>query len=77
MKDRFRAADALPGFTLISGPETRFLAFKGERAAALQSALDARDVITDVRGDVLRIGFGLYQDAEDVERLLAMIAKLA
>ncbi len=76
LKARFLAADPLPGFTLISGKQARFLAFKGNGAAALQAALDARDVITDVRGDVLRIGFGLYQDAEAVDRLLAVLRGL-
>ena len=33
------------------------------------SELMARDCVTDVRGDVLRIGFGLYQDEEDVDAL--------
>ena len=29
------------------------------------------DVVADVRDDVIRFGFGLYQDAEDVDRLIA------
>jgi selenocysteine lyase/cysteine desulfurase len=32
--------------------------------------------ITDVRGDVLRVGFGIYQDATDVERLIGLLANL-
>jgi selenocysteine lyase/cysteine desulfurase len=32
--------------------------------------------VTDVRGDVLRIGFGLYQDEGDVERLASLVAGL-
>ena len=31
--------------------------------------LKAQNCITDVRGDVLRIGFGLYQDEADVDAL--------
>ena len=73
LKAQFLAAHPLPGFTLISAPQARFLAFQGERAANLQAALDAREVITDVRDDVLRIGFGLYQDVGDVDALLAVL----
>jgi hypothetical protein len=36
----------------------------------------ADNVITDVRGDVLRIGFGIYQDGEDVDRLAALLGRL-
>jgi selenocysteine lyase/cysteine desulfurase len=36
--------------------------------------LKTRNCITDVRGDVLRIGFGIYQDESDVERLIALLA---
>jgi selenocysteine lyase/cysteine desulfurase len=32
--------------------------------------------VTDVRGDVLRIGFGLYQDETDVERLVELLREL-
>ena len=54
----------------------RFLAFRGPDAQAWHSALKAKSCITDVRGDVLRIGFGLYQDESDVERLLGLFAQL-
>ena len=76
LKARFVAADPLPGFALISGAQARFLAFQGPDAAELQAALGSREVITDVRGDVLRIGFGLYQDESDVDRLIAVIRGL-
>ena len=32
--------------------------------------------ITDVRGDVLRMGFGIYQDGADVERLAEMLREI-
>lgn len=57
-------------------PQARFLAFRHPEAARWQAALLARDIVTDVRGDVLRIGFGLYQTARDVEALLQEIAIL-
>ena len=76
LKAQFTAAAPLPDFALISAPEARFLAYEGARAAALQAALAARAVITDVRGDVLRIGFALYHDADDVARLLAILRQI-
>lgn len=52
-----------------------FLAFRTKEAEAIQRALVARNVITDHRGDRLRIGFGLYHDDDDVERLCAALAR--
>jgi selenocysteine lyase/cysteine desulfurase len=52
----------------------RFLALRHPDAARWQAALLARDVVTDVRGHVLRIGFGLYQTPRDVDALLQEIA---
>ena len=40
-----------------------------------QAALQDADVITDVRDDVIRFGFGLYQDADDVERLIQVCVR--
>jgi selenocysteine lyase/cysteine desulfurase len=53
---------------LTGGPHARFLAFRSPHAQRWQAELMARDVITDVRGDVLRIGLGLYHDDEDIAR---------
>ncbi len=50
-----------------TGP-ARFLALHHHKAAEWQAGLLARDCITDVRGDVLRIGLGLYHDEDDLER---------
>jgi selenocysteine lyase/cysteine desulfurase len=36
----------------------------------------AKGCVTDVRGDVLRIGFGLYHDEEDVDAFAALAAAL-
>ena len=57
-------------------PHARFLAFRSPDAQRWHAELKARNCITDVRGDVLRIGFGIYQDAGDVERLIALLAQL-
>ena len=56
--------------------QLRFLAFRHEKAAALQAALIEQDIVTDVRGGVLRIGFGLYQTTRDVEELLGVLSRL-
>ena len=58
------------------GPHARFLAFRGPNAQRWHEQLKARKCITDVRGDVLRIGFGIYQDEGDVERLLGLLGEL-
>ena len=57
-------------------PHARFLAFRSPEAQRWYADLKARNCITDVRGDVLRIGFGIYQDEGDVERLIALIRQL-
>ena len=61
---------------LTAGPHARFLALRSADAAKWQSALAAHSVVTDVRGDVLRLGLGLYHDAEDVEAFLRIAASL-
>jgi selenocysteine lyase/cysteine desulfurase len=57
-------------------PQARFVALHSPHAAAWQQALLADEIVTDVRGDVLRIGLGLYQDARDVARLREALAAL-
>jgi selenocysteine lyase/cysteine desulfurase len=52
---------------LRDGAHARFLAFRTPRAAQWNAALLERQCITDVRGDVLRIGLGLYHDAVDID----------
>jgi selenocysteine lyase/cysteine desulfurase len=58
------------------GPEARFVALRDPRAGEWRAALAARDVIVDARDDVLRIGLGLYQDPDDVMRLIQIMATL-
>ncbi len=43
-----------------------FLAYRSVHAAGQQAALAKAGIVTDVRGDVLRIGFGLYHDPADL-----------
>ena len=54
----------------------RFLAFRHADAKGWHEQLEAQDCITDVRGEVLRIGFGLYQDQKDVDGLLRLLRRL-
>ena len=61
---------------LDGGSHARFLAFRSPSAQQWYAALKGKNVITDVRGDVLRIGFGIYQDGEDVERLVGKLGEL-
>jgi selenocysteine lyase/cysteine desulfurase len=72
---------ALAGAELLNpldgAPHARFLAFRSPGAQRWYEGLKARNCITDVRGDVLRIGFGIYQDEEDVERLVEMLRGLS
>jgi len=62
---------------LNDGPHARFLAFRSPDAERWCSELAERDCVTDVRGDVLRIGFGLYHDPDDVERFATLAKGLA
>ncbi len=53
-------------------PNARFLALRHPKVPAWQAALAEAGVITDVRADVLRLGLGLYHDAEDLDRFAAV-----
>ena len=61
---------------LNGSAHARFLAFRSPAAQRWYEALKAKNCITDVRGDVLRIGFGIYQDEEDVDRLAGVLGGL-
>ncbi len=80
LQRQFVEANGLPGFELLNplgdGAHARFLAYRGPSAPSLHAALEARNVITDVRGDVLRIGFGIYQDAQDVDQLADILREI-
>ena len=57
-------------------PHARFLAFRSPRAQDWCSALAARNCVTDVRGDVIRIGLGIYHDESDIRRFAELAADL-
>jgi selenocysteine lyase/cysteine desulfurase len=71
----------LSGAELLNPPDgarhARFLAFRSPDAQLWYAKLKTQDCITDVRGDVLRIGFGVYQDESDVARLVGLLGGLA
>ncbi|MDE0856011.1 MAG: hypothetical protein OSA97_16475 [Nevskia sp.] len=56
-------------------PRGNFLCFRHPRAADCHAALQKQAVITDYREDRLRIGFGIYHDAADIDELLQRCAK--
>ncbi|MNS39106.1 hypothetical protein D3C72_713770 [compost metagenome] len=57
-------------------PRARFLALRSDEATRWKADLQHMNVVTDVRDDVIRFGFGLYQSEEDVERLIHACARL-
>jgi len=61
---------------LDGGPHARFLAFRSPDAQRWYAELKARNCIADVRGEVLRIGFGIYQDGSDLDRLVDLLRGL-
>lgn len=64
--------------TLITPTDTatrgHFLTFETDRAAELQDALLAQNIITDRRQNRLRFGFGIYHDADDVLKLCEILS---
>ncbi|CAN7542746.1 aminotransferase class V-fold PLP-dependent enzyme [Bosea sp. LjRoot237] len=54
-----------------------FLTFRHADAALWHEKLKQAGITVDLRGDRLRVGFGLYQNAADVETLLGRLAELA
>ncbi|MCW0232042.1 MAG: aminotransferase class V-fold PLP-dependent enzyme [Ferrovibrio sp.] len=57
-------------------PHGNFLTFELPDAEAVQQRLMRARVVTDHRGSRLRIGFGLYHTADDVEALLGRLQDL-
>jgi len=74
------AGGALAGAGLLNplgnGARARFLAFRHPDAQAWKKALLDGGVVTDVRDDTLRFGFGLYQDEADVDALVAACRRI-
>jgi selenocysteine lyase/cysteine desulfurase len=62
---------------LDGAAHARFLAFRHPDAARWYEVLRTRNCITDVRGDVLRVGLGLYHDEADVDAFAQLLPSLA
>jgi selenocysteine lyase/cysteine desulfurase len=75
LQERFLDAGRLPGELIppVGMERGSFLTFQTNEAAEIHDRLHQHQVITDYRGDRLRIGFGIYHDAEDVDRLIAAL----
>ena len=54
----------------------RFLTFRTNEAARLDRELAVRNIVIDHRGDRLRIGFGIYQDEADIDRLVTALREI-
>lgn len=76
LKTQLLAELTLDAELLNLNSPARFVALRSPHAQRWQAELEADDIVTDVRADVLRIGFGLYQDARDVNALLAALKRL-
>lgn len=71
------ADTALGGCERLNRPgDARFLAFRSPNAQRWSNELLQRNCITDVRGDVLRIGLGIYHDEEDIDAFASLAAEL-
>lgn len=53
-----------------------FLTFRHAQAPEWYRRLRGAGIVTDLRGDRLRLGFGLYQNAADAKALVARLEKL-
>jgi selenocysteine lyase/cysteine desulfurase len=58
-------------------PHARFLAFRHPAATRWSTDLKAQNCITDVRGHVLRIGLGLYNDEADIAAFARLAQRLS
>ncbi|HET7817170.1 MAG TPA: aminotransferase class V-fold PLP-dependent enzyme [Sphingomicrobium sp.] len=72
------AGTALAGAERLNRPgDARFLAFRSPDAERWCADLKARNCITDVRGDVIRLGLGLYHDEGEIDAFGRLAAALA
>jgi len=78
LQETFLESDPLLGELIPERGAERgnFLTFRTDEAGDLYGRLHEAGVITDYRGDRLRIGFGIYHDEADVDRLIKVITAL-
>ena len=67
------AGSLLPSAEFARG---NFLTFVTQRAGDVFAALADRNVVVDYRRDRLRIGFGIYHDEADVDRLADIVTEV-
>lgn len=79
LQERFLEQTPLPGELVppIDHGRGNFLTFETDRAPALYAQLHQRKVITDYRGNRLRLGFGIYHDEADVDRLSQLLTAVS
>jgi selenocysteine lyase/cysteine desulfurase len=61
---------------LVPGARANFLTWRTPDAARLQQRLAALGIVSDHRGDRLRLGFGLYHDPGDIEAMAELVQRL-
>lgn len=78
LQRRFLSSGVSPGRLVPPDGTDRgnFLTFETRAARSLYEALHDRRVITDVRGDRIRFGFGIYHEETDVDRLVTILDEL-
>jgi kynureninase len=71
LQQEFLATGSAPGELIPAEgrPRGNFLTFRTDQADTIYHKLHDQNVIVDHRGDRLRVGFGIYHDPGDVERL--------
>lgn len=70
-------SEAVPVNPPGGGAQARFLALRHPAALAWKQALGARDVIVDVRDDVLRVGLSIYHDEADIDAFCVACREIA
>jgi len=71
------AGTSLGGAERLNQPgDARFLAFRSPDAQRWSVELKARNCITDVRGNVIRVGLGIYHDEADVDAFSVLAEEL-
>ena len=69
------ASGLSPGDLIVRDVDAcgRFLTFRTSDAQRIDEELGGMNITVDHRGDRLRIGFGIYHDQDDIERLIAAL----
>ena len=72
------AGSAMGGAGRLNRPgDARFLAFRSSEAQRWSVELKAKNCITDVRGDVIRVGLGIYHDEADIAAFAGLASELS